>query len=68
MWEMFWSKGVCPCRVAVIRCCKYSKCKDGDLCKNSINKCTYCAVNLYSMAVLSLELLEIAVYSNFAAD
>lgn len=31
-------KNGCPCRVAEIRCCKYCKCKAGDLCKNPVTE------------------------------
>ena len=31
-------KNVCPCRIAVIKCCKYCKCKAGDCCKNPITE------------------------------
>lgn len=30
-------KNGCPCRVAEIQCCKYCKCKGGELCKNPIS-------------------------------
>lgn len=31
-------KNGCPCRIVGIRCCKYCKCKAGDLCKNPITE------------------------------
>lgn len=45
-------KNGCPCRVAGIRCCKYCKCKAGDLCRNPITEWTNSHLNFKLMSTL----------------